>query len=68
MKAIIEYNSRKIQIDVSKPIDISIAIDITKENVNAENKIKVAPISNGTQPGLIITRIPIKPTNNAAVL
>jgi kynurenine formamidase len=35
MKAIIEYNSRKIQIDVSKPIDISIAIDVTKENVNA---------------------------------
>ena len=35
MKAIIEYNSRKIEIDVSKPIDISIAIDVTKENVNA---------------------------------
>jgi len=35
MKAIIEYNSRKIQIDVSKPIDISIAIDVTKESVNA---------------------------------
>ena len=35
MKAIIEYNSRKIAIDVSKPIDISIAIDMTKENVNA---------------------------------
>jgi len=35
MKAVIEYNSRKIEIDVSKPIDISIAIDVTKENVNA---------------------------------
>ena len=35
MKAIIEYNSRKIEINVSKPIDISIAIDVTKENVNA---------------------------------
>ena len=35
MKAIIEYNSRKIAIDVSLPIDISIAIDLTKENVNA---------------------------------
>ena len=35
MKAIIEYNSRKIAIDVSKPIDISIAIDATKENINA---------------------------------
>ncbi|WP_296638316.1 cyclase family protein [Polaribacter sp.] len=35
MKAIIEYNSRKIEIDVSKPIDISIAINATKQNVNA---------------------------------
>jgi kynurenine formamidase len=35
MKAIIEYNSRKIEIDVSKPIDISIAIDVSKQNVNA---------------------------------
>ena len=35
MKAIIEYNSRKITIDVSKPIDISIAIDMSKKNVKA---------------------------------
>lgn len=35
MKAIIEYNSRKIKIDVSKPLDISIAIDTKKQNVNA---------------------------------
>lgn len=35
MIAIIQYNSRKIQIDVSKPIDISIAIDMSKENINA---------------------------------
>ena len=35
MKATIEYNSRKIQIDVSKPIDISIAIDPQKQAVNA---------------------------------
>jgi arylformamidase len=35
MKVVIEYNSRKIEIDVSKPIDISIAIDISKQNVNA---------------------------------
>ncbi|TXD53278.1 MULTISPECIES: cyclase family protein [unclassified Polaribacter] len=35
MKAVIEYNSRKIEIDVSKPIDISIPIDVTKQNVNA---------------------------------
>ena len=35
MKATVEYNSRKIEIDVSKPIDISIAIDVSKQNVNA---------------------------------
>ena len=35
MKATIEYNSRKIEIDVSKPIDISIAIDVSRQNVNA---------------------------------
>ncbi len=35
MKATIEYNSRKIQIDVSQPIDISIAIDVTKQHINA---------------------------------
>jgi len=35
MKAVIEYNSRKIEINVSDPIDISIPIDITKNNINA---------------------------------
>ena len=35
MIATIQYNSRKIQIDVSKPIDISIAIDMSKEKLNA---------------------------------
>ena len=35
MKALIEYNSRKILINISKPIDISIAIDPKKRNVNA---------------------------------
>jgi len=35
MIATIQYNSRKIQIDVSKPIDISIAIDMAKKNINA---------------------------------
>ena len=35
MKAIIEYNSRKITIDVSKPLDVSIAIDASRKNVNA---------------------------------
>ena len=35
MIATIEYNSRKHQIDLSKPIDISIPIDISKKAVNA---------------------------------
>ncbi len=35
MKAVIEYNSRKITVDISHPIDISIPIDISKKNVNA---------------------------------
>ena len=45
MKAIIEYNSRKIEIDVSKPIDISIAIDPKVQSVNAWyiDNPKIAP-------------------------
>lgn len=35
MIATIEYNSKKLKIDLSKPIDISIPIDVSKENVNA---------------------------------
>ncbi|TVZ55869.1 kynurenine formamidase [Lutibacter sp. Hel_I_33_5] len=35
MKAIIEYNSRKIEVNISNPIDISIPIDVSKQNVNA---------------------------------
>ncbi len=35
MKAIVEYNSRKITVDISHPIDISIPIDPKKNNVNA---------------------------------
>ncbi|QNM85626.1 cyclase family protein [Polaribacter pectinis] len=35
MKATIEYNSRKIVVNISNPLDISIPIDVSKENVNA---------------------------------
>ena len=35
MKVTIEYNSRKIEVDISNPIDISIPIDPSKDNVNA---------------------------------
>ena len=35
MKVNIEYNSRKIEVDISNPVDISIPIDPSKQNVNA---------------------------------
>jgi kynurenine formamidase len=35
MLATIKYNSKNYQIDLTKPIDISIAIDVSKQNVNA---------------------------------
>jgi len=35
MLATIKYNSKNFQIDFTKPIDISIAIDVSKQNVNA---------------------------------
>jgi kynurenine formamidase len=35
MLAKIKYNSKKYQLDFSKPIDISIAIDTSKQNINA---------------------------------
>ena len=35
MKATIEYNSRKIEVDISNPIDISIPIGASRKNVNA---------------------------------
>lgn len=35
MKAVIEYNSRKIEVNISNPIDISIPIDPSKQNINA---------------------------------
>ena len=35
MKAFVEYNSRKIEVDISNPIDISIPIDTSKESINA---------------------------------
>ncbi len=35
MKAVVEYNSRKIEVNISNPIDISIPIDASKQNINA---------------------------------
>ncbi|SHM81684.1 cyclase family protein [Polaribacter sp. KT 15] len=52
MKATIEYNSRKIEVNISNPIDISIPIDPSKKNVNAwyleEPKITAEKIGEET--------------------
>lgn len=55
MIATIEYNSRKHKIDLSKPLDISIAIDTSKENVNAWylDDPKIFPVSDGDWTGSV---------------
>lgn len=55
MIAIIEYNSRKYKIDLSKPHDISIAIRASKENVNAWylDDPKIFPVSDGDWVGSV---------------
>ncbi|WP_417786064.1 cyclase family protein [Tenacibaculum sp.] len=55
MIATIEYNSRKYKIDLSKPLDISIAIDTSKENVNAWylDDPKIFPVSDGNWIGSV---------------
>jgi len=49
MIATIHQNSKKYQIDLSKPIDISIAIDPSKKNVNAwyKEKATIKPFVSG---------------------
>jgi len=49
MKTIIEHNSRKYEINLSEPIDISIPIDVSKTNVNAWyiDDPKITPVSDG---------------------
>lgn len=49
MIATIQYNSKKIQIDLSKPIDISIPIRASKNNVNAWyiEEPKIEPVKDG---------------------
>lgn len=55
MQATIEYNSRKYKIDLSMPIDISIAIDVSKKIVNAWgiDDPKIFPVSNGDWVGSV---------------
>ncbi len=48
MLAEIKYNSKKYQLDFSKPIDISIAIDTSKQNINAWyiDAPKISPVAS----------------------
>ncbi|MGB1042633.1 MAG: cyclase family protein [Tenacibaculum sp.] len=48
MQATIDYNSKKYTIDLSNPIDISIAIDVSKQNINAWylNAPKIEPVAS----------------------
>ncbi|SFZ89418.1 Kynurenine formamidase [Flaviramulus basaltis] len=49
MLATIQYNSRKLQIDLSKPLDISIPLRASKSNVNAwyVDPPKIEPVKDG---------------------
>ena len=49
MLATIQYNSKKLQIDLSKPIDISIPLRASKDNVNAWyiDEPKIEPVKDG---------------------
>ena len=49
MLATIQYNSKKLQIDLSKPIDISMPLQASKENVNAwyVDEPKIEPVKDG---------------------
>tara|TARA_R110002049_G_scaffold18043_6_gene69450 strand:- start:1151 stop:1900 length:750 start_codon:yes stop_codon:yes gene_type:complete len=49
MLAIVQYNSRKLKIDLSKPFDISIPLKASKKNVNAWyiDEPKIEPVKDG---------------------
>jgi kynurenine formamidase len=49
MIATIQYNSKKLQIDLSKPLDISIPLKASKTNVNAWylDEPKIEPVKDG---------------------
>ena len=55
MIAEIQHKSKKYQIDLSKPLDISIAIDVSKENVNAWylDNPKISPVMSGDWVGSV---------------
>lgn len=49
MLATIQYNSRKLQVDLSKPLDISMPLRASKDNVNAWyiGSPKIEPVKDG---------------------
>tara|TARA_R110002096_G_scaffold431902_3_gene647771 strand:+ start:281 stop:1030 length:750 start_codon:yes stop_codon:yes gene_type:complete len=49
MQAIIQYNSRKLKIDLSKPLDISMPLKASKKNVNAWyiDEPRIEPVKDG---------------------
>lgn len=49
MQATIQYNSRKLKIDLSKPLDISIPLKASKKNVNAWyiDEPRIEPVEDG---------------------
>lgn len=55
MLATIQYNSRKYNIDLTKPLDISIAIDMDRTNVNAWylGPPKIEPVKEGEWEGSV---------------
>lgn len=55
MKATIEYQSKIYTIDLSKPLDISIPIDLSKQNINAWyiDDPKIVPVSLGNWTGSV---------------
>ena len=55
MLATIQHNSQKYQIDLTKPIDISIALSASEKNVNAWyiGKPKIKPVKQGSWIGRV---------------
>jgi len=55
MIATIQYNSKKYKIDLSDPLDISIPIDVTKQNINAWyiDDPKIYPVIDGKWTGSV---------------
>lgn len=49
MLATVQYNSRKLKIDFSKPLDISIPLEASKKNVNAWyiDEPRIEPVKDG---------------------